>query len=116
MQTLLLSKDRNGNVNFGIPFPDHFNLTNNFTAAIATVTEATLTIPDDSNLVLISASTGANLLVGVGNVELVVPNAGFNTANGHINPIMRSVKAGETLRVFNLDSATAYVQLTFYKE
>lgn len=116
MQKLLLGKDINGNVSYSIPFPDPNDLTNNFLVNLAANTEETVVAPTYSTAVLISASPGSSILVGIGTNALPSIGGTFATGNGQINPILRNVNAGDTVRVKNLTTDPALINLTFYQQ
>lgn len=116
MQQLVLGKDINGNVSYSIPFVNPLNVSNNFFVILAADTEDTVTVPAGANTVLISTSPGASILAGIGNSALPAIGSSFATGNGQLLPILRAVSEGETLRVKNLTTDNAIVNLTFYAQ
>lgn len=115
MQQFKLGKDTSGFVTYDIDLPDPGDLSNTWRCALAASTEKTLTVPDNANSMLLTTVPGAPIVVGTGSVALTAATANFTNLNGHISPVKRFVKPGQTVRFYNLDTTDAYeISVTFY--
>lgn len=101
-----LGTDANGKVDFSIAFPQAGTST-----TLAAGVEQTVTVPSGYNRAFFSYSVGTNVFVSTGSVAAEVPGAAFATTNTELNPSVRQVLGGETLRF--ISPTVAYVQISF---
>ena len=100
---LILGKDRNSEVTFGLPFPS--DLSQAFQLRLAPSTQATVAIPGWAGLVKITTALGADVWVSVGTGTITFPTSPVPVAAlAEMNPILRNVE-GET----NLNLISEYV-------
>ncbi|NIV15596.1 MAG: hypothetical protein GWN62_31355 [Aliifodinibius sp.] len=102
-----LRKDSNSNVTYGIAFSN----TGSYTT-LAASTEQTLTVPQEVTDALFQYSVGTNVFVDVGSTPLSLPGGIFTSTTADLNPIIRQVTPGETLRF--ISDTPAYVKVSFY--
>lgn len=107
-QKLLLSKDQNGNVTYGIPFPKL-----SFSSLLPTGVELTFTVPDGVNFVIFSFNPGG-VWVADSTSTLSLPATPFAPTNGELNPGSRAVSAGDTLRFITANTGDTEVGITFW--
>lgn len=87
----VLQKDLNGSVTFGFPFVvSHKNVT--LTPNVA----QSIIVPEATDTVLITYSGGSNVWVN-GYGTAVLPTGTFSDTGCELNPVVRSVKVGQTL-------------------
>jgi hypothetical protein len=110
-RTMVLNKDINGNVTYGIPFPIPKEGGLAFSVILAQGVEQTLTVPANCNLAVFSF-TPIGVWVSNSLNVLSLPVAVFSATEGVLNPAVREVKPGDTLR-FISGSASA-VGITFW--
>lgn len=112
MTVLNITRDVSGAVAYGLPFCD-----NNQYIVLTTNTEATLTVPSNTNFNVFDAvfaiSPGGSVWIADGSVAITLPTTSFAATSAQLNPSVRRVLKGETLRFISGDSATA-VGVSFY--
>lgn len=108
---LQLIKDTNANVTFGLPFPKSDEQAFQFLLAVDT--EQTLTVPLNMTIAKFTFSVGTNVWVRRGSVAVTRPVVpGPVAQNSELNPILRNVDAGDTLRF--ICETPAEVNVVFY--
>lgn len=109
---LQLSKDTNSNVTFGLSFPASDSQAFQFLLTLDT--EQPLVVPANMEVAKFTFSVGTNVWVRVGSVAVTRPLTPVPVAqNSELNPILRNVKPGDTLR-FICETA-AEVNVVFYQ-
>lgn len=101
-----LGKDIKGTCDFSLNFPDAGAYT-----TLAANTEQTYTVPDGYNRAFFSYAVGTNVFVGVGSSSITVPSGSFASSTTELNPSVRQVLGGQTLRF--ICPTTSYVQISF---
>lgn len=108
-----ITRDNTGAVAYGLEFCD-----NNQYIELATGVEDTLTVPANTNFntfqAVFSYTPGGSVWVGTGGVAITLPLAGtFSATPAQLNPPVRIVEKGETLRFISADTGTC-VGVSFY--
>lgn len=91
--TLVLGRDINGNVTYEVEWSD-----TKVATTLAPDVEQTTVVPDGVNLAFFSVSEGTNVWVGRGSAPITLPGAAFASTIAELNPQLRPVEPGETLR------------------
>lgn len=112
MTVLNITRDVSGAIAYGLPFCD-----NNQYIALATDTEVTLTVPNNTNFsvfdVVFQYTPGGSVWVADGSVAITLPSSSFAATPAQLNPPVRRAKMGDTLRFRTGDTGTV-VGVSFY--
>lgn len=108
---LVLLKDRNGNVTYGISgkIASEQHVDTTLAASVAQSTN----VPDWAKLALMTYSVGTNVYMN-SETAATLPGAGFANSTNDLNPILRSFNAGDTLSF--ISDTPAFVSITFFEE
>ena len=107
---LRLRKDKNSNVTYGLDFPPPFQsaIAGGLNAAV----EQTFVIPANATDALFEYAVGTNNFVTIGSTPITVPTVGFSFTDLELNPTIRKVTPGETLRV--ISDTSSFVIVRFF--
>lgn len=112
MTQFKITRDNSGAVAYGLSFCD-----NNQYTVLTTDTEYTLTVPTTTNFsyfnAVFSITPGGNVWASDGATTLTLPTTSFASTQAQLNPTVRLVKAGDTLRFRSGDTGTA-IGVSFY--
>lgn len=112
MTAFTITRDPTGAVAYGLRFCD----TNQYTV-LTTNTEYTLTVPATSNYSQFEAvfnyTPGGSVWVANGSVAITLPTTSFAATSAQLNPTVRLVNKGDTLRFISGDTGTV-VGVSFY--
>jgi hypothetical protein len=106
---LMLTKDNNGNVTYGMPFSNNI-----WGTTLAANVAQSCTVPGNSSMQLIavfSYSSGCDVFVNPVTTA-AVPGSSFAQSATELNPVMRTVTGGSTLSV--ISPASGYITISFY--
>ena len=105
---LLLDKDINGNVTFGLPVCDSMQR-----IELAANTAASITVPIGKTKALFTYSNAGDVWVDYQNTA-TLPSGSFAVTTSELRPILRSgLVAGQTLSF--ICPTTAYVHIAFWE-
>lgn len=107
---LRLRKDKNSQVTYGLDFPPPLLTT--IAAGLNPATEETFVVPENVTDALFEYAVGTNNFVTLGNTPITIPTLGFSFYIGELNPTIRKVTPGETLRV--ISDTTSFVVVRFF--
>ena len=114
-------RDINGYNGFGLQFSD-----TKYSALIAEATDTSLTVPTGTTigsghstntlrlLAIFSYEPGASVWVALNGTAAVPAGAAFASTTSELNPVARSVSAGDVLHFITPDSGGSNVGVTFY--
>lgn len=112
MTVFTINRDVTGAVSYGLPFCD-----NNQYIVLTASTESTLTVPANTNFnkfeAVFAITPGGSVWIADGSVTLTLPTTSFTATSAQLNPSVRIVNKGDTLRFISGDTATA-VGVSFY--
>lgn len=103
---LLVVKDVNGNVIYGLPFA-----TDGYETTLAANTEQHVTVPNDAQIAVFSYTGGVDVFVDPATTA-TLPSSSFAPTTADLNPVMRLVTPGTTLSF--ISAGTPYVKVSFY--
>lgn len=104
---LVLMKDSNGNVTYGIPFSD-----TGYETTLTAGAAQSLPVPADCNCAVFSYSSGIDVFVDPVTTA-ALPGATFAATTADMNPVMRTVIPSSTLSF--ISDASGYVKVSFYQ-
>lgn len=109
---LLLSKDVNGNVTYGIM--GNLGPDQNSSTTLATSVAQSITVPDWAYQALFTFNTGSNVFVNR-SAAATIPGGAFANDTNELNPVLRGVIPGGSVSFITGDT-NAYVTVTFFDE
>lgn len=111
---MVMVRDVNGYITYGIPFADSSNVQTTLAADIEqTTTVPTSPFADTPNiLAVISPAKGSDVWVSV-NATATLPSSSFSSTASQMNPASRYVKAGDVLHFITSDSS-AQLGVSYY--
>lgn len=106
-----MTRDANGYPAYGLAFSDL-----NYITTLTASAEQTQIIPStyENWVAVFQYSIGNNVLVANGTVAITAPSGSFSTTPAQLNPTVRQVKGGSTLRFYTTDSGGATVAVSLY--
>ena len=111
-QKMILNKDQNGNVTYGLPciIPENGGIS--YEVLLTVPAQVSLVVPDNVNLAMMSYSERA---VRFRNSPVVIPPPGgiFGLTHVELNPLTREVSPGDTLR-FDATIAGTRITVSFW--
>lgn len=104
-----LTRDINGYNGFGLPFS-----LDGQTGVLAANVEQHITVPDNYPhwIAIFSYTPGANVWVD-GITTAAIPGGAFSASTAELNPVARSVDAGQSLSFITGDSTSPFVSVKF---
>jgi len=108
---MIMIKDINGNVTYGVPFCDALNT---FSGVLAASTAQSVTVPLGASLYLaiFAYSTGGEVWVA-NNTTAAIPTGSIGLTSSQLNPVARQVKPGDVLSFITPDTA-CNLNVSFY--
>ena len=103
---MIMIKDINGAVTYGLPFCD---AEYSFTGLLAANVAQSVTVPvgSDKYLAIFAYSTGGETWVA-NNATAVIPSGAVGSSVSQLNPVARQVKAADVLSLITPDTACRF--------